>query len=327
MALASYLLLAIYAPAPLQAAVINVSAPSVILLDNANHIVYSKTPHLRRAPASTTKILTAMVALDHLRGDQIVKIPAFVTSIEPSKIYIKPGERYYVRDLVKATLINSANDAAETLAHAAGGSRAGFAKMMNRKARSLGANSSNFVRASGLPAQNQYSTAYDMALIMRAAEKYPFIVQTMQTRNGAIRSVAGRRLYLHNHNRMLGRIMGKTGWTRAARHCFVGSINLPSNRRVFVAMLGSHRLWRDLKTLVDSQVGRSISKKARILPNVKATPVQVQRQLKRAGYYSGRIDGILGSRSAQAIRRFQSAHGLGADGVVGPATWKKLRRF
>src|SRR3989338_8960438 len=80
-----------------------ITAPSAVLLDYQTHrLVYSKTPNLKRAPASTTKLLTAMVAMDMLDLDRVVTIPSFVQSIEPSKIYLKPGERYYVRDLIKA---------------------------------------------------------------------------------------------------------------------------------------------------------------------------------------------------------------------------------
>ncbi len=241
------------------------TAPSAVLLDSQNHIIYAKTPHLRRAPASTTKLLTAIVAYEHLDLNDIVTIPGYVAYVEPSKIYLKPGEKYRARELLRAALINSANDAAETLAVAAGGTRHHFVELMNAKAKALGCSGSHFVNPTGLPAAYQYSTAYDLALIMRELEKYPFLIQTLRTRTLIIKNSAGRKIFLRNHNKMLWRskneVIGKTGWTRAARHCFVGQIQA-FGKTVFVSMLGSHRLWTDLKLLAEYPFGMSwISRK------------------------------------------------------------------
>lgn len=309
-----------------------ITAPSAVLLDySSSRIVFSKTPYLKRAPASTTKILTAIVAMDHLNLNRVVTISSFVTAIEPSKAHLRPGEKYYARDLIRATLISSANDAAEVLGVTARGSRAGFARLMNQKTRAIGCRKSNFVNASGLPAANQYSTAYDMALIMREAQKYPFIVKTLATKSTVIASLKGRKIALRNHNRMLWRgreeVVGKTGWTRRARHCFVGEIN-QMGRKVFVSMLGSHRLWQDLKTLVDYQRNSSLW---RIRQNEKlwgtAEIKKIQTALQRAGFNPGDIDGEIGPQTVQAIKSFQISRGLKADGVVGQETRLKLRSF
>lgn len=298
---------------------------------SSSKILYSKTPHVRRAPASTTKILTAIVAVEHLPLNRVVTIPRFVRNIQPSKAHLRPGERYYVRDLIKATLISSANDAAEVLAAAAGGSQRGFARRMNQKVRRLGGRHSNFVRASGLPARNQYSTAYDLTLLMRDAQRYPFIVQTMGTRTTVIRSLGGRSIFLKNHNKMLFRgyrnVVGKTGWTRRARHCFVGTIQTPV-RKVFVAMLGSRNLWRDLKRLVDFHTGRGLSRAQKNEKLWSSEQIRkIQMALRRAGYNPGPIDGDFGPATIRAVEKFQRAHRLQADGIVGHATWGKLKRF
>jgi len=309
-----------------------ITAPSAVLIDGSTQqFLFSKTPHLRRAPASTTKILTAMVAMDKLSLTRIVTIPRYVQSIPPSKIYLRGGERYRVRDLVRAILTSSANDAAEALAYAAAGSRSNFALAMNRKVSSLGCRHSHFVNPSGLPNANQYSTAYDMALIMKAAQRYPFLVETMKIKTMAIYSLAGRKIYLRNHNKMLWRdsrqVLGKTGWTRSARHCFVGLINA-YGRQVFVAMLGSQRLWKDLKVLVDYQFGAALSPiyQNRKIWSREATR-KIQLALKRAGFNPGPVDGAFGPSTLRAVKGFQAAHGLKADGVVGPYTWNRLKVF
>lgn len=312
-------------------AAIPITAPSAILMDFTSHrILYSKTPNLRRAPASTTKLLTSLVVAETMDLDKTVIIPGSVRKVEPSKVWLKPGERYRVRDLIRALLINSANDAADVLSYYAGnGSRARFAQMMNEKARAIGCRDSNFVNASGLPASNQYSTAYDMALIMSEFQKSPFLVKTLATPRTKIQSLGGRNINLKNHNKMLFRghkeIVGKTGWTRTAKHCFVGQINL-YNRTVFISMLGSHRLWKDVKALFDFQFGSSFKKKANERRwGAKAREIQVA--LKNAGFYTGEITGDFNPATIQAIKQFQKNNRMKADGVVGSKTWRKLRSF
>lgn len=307
-----------------------ITASSAVLLDQpSRRILFAKTPHLRRPPASTTKILTAIIVMDLLPLDAVVRIPAFAERTPPSKAHLRYGERYNVRDLLKAMLVSSANDAAEVLAVAAAGSRATFAAHMNRKARMIGASRSHFTTASGLPAPTQYSTAYDMALIMKEAERYSFIVQTMKTRTAYIYSLKGRRLFLKNHNKMLWRdhreVIGKTGWTRTARHCFVGQIRVAA-RNVVVAMLGSHRLWRDLRTLMDYQFGKSITRtiNPRKIPAREKTK-RIQQALKNAGFFAGPVSGHYGPLTLRAVKRFQTSVGLSPDGIAGPQTWKKLQ--
>lgn len=319
------------------APVLPITAPSAVLLDySTNKIIYAKTPHLKRAPASTTKILTALVAVENLDLNKVVTIPGFVNSIEPSKAHLRPGEKYYVRDLVRAALISSANDAAEVVAHyGGGGSRAAFANLMNRKMRQIGAHHSNFVRASGLPAKNQYSTAYDMALVMREARKYPFIVEAMKIKVTTIRSLSGRPTIIRNHNKMLWqdgrRVLGKTGWTRNARHCFVGLIDTP-DRDVFVSMLGSKKLWKDLKKLANYPKSRSehkISGKTSSgqSESKREKNIRIQKALRKAGFFKGPLNGVYGPMTRKAVRKFQKAHGIRQTGTVGPKTTRKLQVY
>lgn len=308
-----------------------ITAPTALLLDNTtNQIVFAKTPNLRRAPASTTKLLTAIVALNLKDSNQTVTIPKYAEAMPPSKIHVHRGEHYRLGDLIQAMLVNSANDAAAAIAIITAGSFQNFAAQMNATARALGAEHSNFVNPSGLPDSRQYSTVYDMALIMREAQRYPLIVRALKTKTGMIRTSRGRKIYLKNHNKMLWRdrreVLGKTGWTQAARHCFVGEIRA-SGRSVVVAMLGSQRLWRDLKTLVDFQFKRfgfSVPSDQKVK---EGNMRQIQTALRRAGYYNGPVNGRVTRTTVVSIRKFQRKNGIRATGHVGPQTWSVLKHY
>ena len=290
-------------------------------------------PHAKRAPASTTKLLTVMVALDHLPLDREVRIPDGMQYIQPSKIGLSTGERFYVRDLVKAALIRSANDAAEALAVLTAGSRSGFAQLMNRKVQSIGASNSRFVNPSGLPASGQYSTAYDLARIIMAASRYPFIVSALKTRSAVIYSRGGRKIFLNNCNKMLWRtqgVIGKTGWTRAARHCFAGRVQA-RGQVIFVGLMGSPRrqyLWSDLRRVAAIPSG----KVPKPIVSAPKTPSRqetrkIQKALGRAGYFKGNPTGFYGKRTRASVRSFQKAKGIPVTGTVGPITWKQLKAY
>jgi len=317
-----------------QAGTITLVAPSAVLLDGyTQQVLYARSPHAKRAPASTTKLLTAIVVLDHLSLDKEVRIPPGMHRIQPSKIGLQTGERFYVRDLVRAALIKSANDAAEALAIIVAGSRPAFAKLMNQKVRAIGGKNSRFVNASGLPASGQYSTAYDLAKIMVAASRYPFIVSTLQTRETVIYSRGGRRIPLSNCNKMLWRtagVIGKTGWTRAARHCFAGRVQ-SGGKTIFVGLMGSKSrqyLWSDLRRIASIPSGKMPKPIAAApkMPSRKET-IKIQKALGRAGYFKGGPTGFYGKRTKAAVRNFQKAKGLTVDGIVGPNTWSKLKAY
>jgi D-alanyl-D-alanine carboxypeptidase (penicillin-binding protein 5/6) len=317
-----------------EAGSVSLLAPSAVLLDGrTQQILYAKSPHAKRAPASTTKLLTVMVALDHLSLDEVVQIPAGLEYIQPSKIGLHAGERFYVRDLVKASLIKSANDAAEALAILTAGSRPAFARLMNQKVQSIGASNSHFVNPNGLPASAQYSTAYDLARIIMAASKYPFIVSTLKIRSTVIYSRGGRRIPLNNCNKMLWRtsgVIGKTGWTRSARHCFAGRVQ-SRGRVIYVGLMGSpsrQYLWSDLRRIEYIPSGKMPKPiaSAPALPDRLET-LKIQKALHRAGYFKGNPTGFYGKRTKASVRKFQKAKGLTVTGTVGPQTWKSLKAY
>ena len=308
------------------------TAPSAILFEpNSEKIIFARAPHRKQAPASTTKLVTALVVLDMLSLDDWVTVSSRVEHVEPSKLFLRGGDRLRVRDLLKAVLMNSANDAASALAISVSGSERAFADLMTRKARSLRARNTRFVNASGLPARGQYSTAYDLALIMREATKNDVIVSILKQKKAFIQTYTGKPFHLRSHNKMLwrhGRVIGKTGWTRGAKYCFVGSIQ-EGRPGTIVVVLGSRKLWIDLSTLVNQAVGVSRGSSGKNLSiYAKGEDVEeLQLGLKRAGFFKGRATGYFGKKTRKAVLRFQHSHGLSVDGIVGVQTRRALAPY
>jgi D-alanyl-D-alanine carboxypeptidase len=153
--------------------------------------------------------------------------------------------------------MKSINQAAVALAEAAAGSEDDFVILMNRKAKEIGAQDTLFANASGLPKGKQYSTASDLALIMKAALSYPLIRDILAKKICVIRTAAGREIFLENSNHLLWEdrtvIIGKTGYTGNARHCFVGAMDT-GNGMVITAVLGArsrHSLWKATSMLAE----------------------------------------------------------------------------
>ena len=231
------------------------TARSAIAVDvQTGGVYFARNETLPVPPASTTKLVTAIIALRHTAPDELMRVSANAASMPPSKAYLKAGSVYSSRDLLHALLLKSANDASVVIAEHIGGSVPGFARLMNQTARSLGATESNFLTPNGLPTPGHYSTARDMAYIMRAALQTPGMRGILSTRNEVIEPVSGgpRRISLRSTNRMLWRddlnVIGKTGWTREAKRCFVG-VASANGHEVIIAILGSRDLWGDVELL------------------------------------------------------------------------------
>jgi serine-type D-Ala-D-Ala carboxypeptidase (penicillin-binding protein 5/6) len=240
--------------APTASADPNPSAVAAIIMDaETGDILYEKNAHLPLPMASTTKVMTALLGVERLRPHEIVHVSAYAASMAPSKIYLKPGESIRADDLLQAILLKSANDASAALAEKISGSEEAFARLMTRRARELGAQNTHFENASGLPADDHYSTVYDLAVILRYAMQRLDFSEIMQMKTASIESMAGRAWTVRNHNRLLwtfpGALGGKTGWTRASRHCYVGMVE-QGGRALIVSVLASTRLWHDVDELL-----------------------------------------------------------------------------
>ena len=182
-------------------------------------VLWSMNPHLPLAPASTTKIMTALLVLETTAMNSAVTVSPRASEADGSSIWLEAGERRTVGELVYGALLNSGNDACDTLAEAVAGNEAGFAKLMTARARNLGALNTRFMNADGLPASGHLSTAYDLAIIARAALDNPTFASIVRTK---VKNIPwpgkdwDRRLI--NHNKLLWRYEGadgvKTGYTR-----------------------------------------------------------------------------------------------------------------
>jgi len=234
-----------------------ITAKSAILVDDeSGEILWQHNPDLPLPPASTTKIVTAMLALQSGRLEDSLSVTPEAAQAPPSKISLRAGWRMRLRDLVYAVLLNSANDAAVVIAEGLSGSVRNFADRMNAQARAMGATNTHFVNPNGLPADNHYSTARDLATMFGYGMRNPLFEHIVNTKTTAVSPSFGTRrtIKLHNHNRLLGNyrihVVGKTGWTIAAKKCFVGAADA-DGRRLVVAVLGSRDLWGDLKRLLE----------------------------------------------------------------------------
>jgi D-alanyl-D-alanine carboxypeptidase (penicillin-binding protein 5/6) len=235
-----------------------VPAKAAVVMDAYGTVLYAKFPKAKLAPASTVKLVTAMVALDQLKPDDVVRISWNASRVKTIPPGICPDEEMTVADLLHLALMKSINSSAVALAEATAGSEAAFTVLMNRKAQELGARDTLFANASGLPNSGpQYSTANDLALIMKAALSYPLIREILATKEYTIRTAAGREIFVESSNHLLWQeqaiIIGKTGYTGNARHCFVGMMDTESGP-VFTAVLGARSrtsLWRATSMLAE----------------------------------------------------------------------------
>lgn len=235
-----------------------VRARAAVVMDAATgELIYAKLPDQRLPPASTTKVMTAVLALESGRLDESTTVSQFAAAVQPSKLHLRAGDRARLRDLMYAVLLKSANDASVTVAEALGGSVRGFASRMNRRAAQVGARNTHFLNPNGLPARGHYSTARDLALIFRHALEVPHFRQMAATREARVtawRRSRRRTFLVRNTNRLLTsyrmQVIGKTGYTREAKRCFVGAAG-PEGREVIIALLGSTDVWGDARHLLD----------------------------------------------------------------------------
>jgi D-alanyl-D-alanine carboxypeptidase (penicillin-binding protein 5/6) len=232
-----------------------VAASAAVIDSFTGEFLYLKNENAIQYPASSTKILTALLVIEAGDLDKLVTVDVSDTTVEPTKLALKPGEQYTRRQLLYGMLLKSANDVAMALARDNAGSVEAFAEKMNHRAAELGATSSHFVNPNGLHDPGHYTTAHDLALIARAAMEQPFFRQVVGTVYYSWRSPAGVVEQLRNHNRLLRHFAGcnglKTGYTRAAQQVLVSSA-LRDGHEVISVVLHTDKpgIWEDSKALL-----------------------------------------------------------------------------
>lgn len=220
---------------------------------STGRLLYAGNADAELPMASTTKIMTTLVALENGDLDQMITVPKSCVGVEGSSLYVKEGEEYSLRDLLYGLMLRSGNDAAETIAVGLTGSVDGFVELMNQKAAELGCTGTHFVNPHGLTAEGHYTTARDLAKITSAA---------MQ--NGTFREITGAKSWkittgsnprvINNKNKMLweyeGANGGKTGYTSAAGRCLVSTAERDGMQLVCV-VLNCSPMFEDSKALLD----------------------------------------------------------------------------
>lgn len=238
-------------------AALSIQSRSAVVMDaSTGKLLYAKNPYLKRAPASTTKLVTAMVVLDRKKLTDIVKVSSNASRVSPHRAGFRAGDTVTIENLLYAALLDSGNDAAVALAEAVAGTEAQFVRRMNRKVMAIGVKNTRFINASGLPGRGQYTTAFDLGKIMSYALRYPKLKEIIGTRVTEISTKNGNGLFLKNSNKLLWSeddlVGGKTGYTRSARHCFVCAAER-NGSTIVVAILGSPNrkgLWKESEALI-----------------------------------------------------------------------------
>jgi serine-type D-Ala-D-Ala carboxypeptidase (penicillin-binding protein 5/6) len=255
--------------------------PASYLLQVNGRTYREKGPDIRRAPASLTKIMTALIVLEKCEMDDVVTVSRGASRETGSRIGLRRGDRLTVRDLLAATLISSANDAARALADHLAGNQKAFVKQMNERAQSLKLENTRFTNACGHDHAGLYSTANDLAILTDRALHFPLFTDLVGRPAMRISTVKGGRSFnLSNKNRLIGRYPGalgiKTGTTPNAGQCLV-ALAERGDTKVFLVMMHSSNRWRAAPAMLDagfatiSTAGRSL-----VLPHsVNDRPLRV----------------------------------------------------
>ncbi len=234
---------------------VSVSAECAVLMDGEGHVLFARNAQARHGIASTTKIMTALVALENMSPEAMITVPAEATGLEGTSIYLCAGERLTLHELLYAVMLNSANDAASAVAISVAGSVEAFADLMNQKAAELGMTQTHFTNPHGLPDPDHYSTAEDMGRLTVYAMQNPAFREIVSTSKKQISRTAEDGIcYLVNHNKMLYRYQGaigvKTGFTKKSGRCLVSAAERDGIMMIAVT-LNAPDDWRDHAAMLD----------------------------------------------------------------------------
>lgn len=225
-----------------------INARSAIVMDfDSGRVLFEKNAYIKRPMASTTKVMTAIVALENCDLNEVVTVSRNAALVQGSTINLTTGEILTMKELMYGLLLRSGNDAAVAIAEHIGGSVDGFIQRMNEKAKEIGAYNTHFITPHGLDETGHYSTAYDMALITRYALKIPLFNEIVKTQTIQV----GKRM-MNNTNEMLWGYQGadgvKTGYTGKAGRCLITSATRDGRRFISVVLFCDNRDQRALSS-------------------------------------------------------------------------------
>jgi len=235
-----------------------ISAGAAVLMDyQTGGVLYSHLASKKMAPASTTKVLTALLGLDLGKAGEVVTVSPYASGTEGTSLYLRAGASFELHDLIEGALVNSGNDAAVAIGEHIAGSESTFAALMTHKAKTIGAVQSAFKNPHGLDDPGHYCTAYDLALITRYGVSEQLFRQFVQTRDDVIYDDKNRTpVYLSNTNRLLWskndgiRVIGvKTGTTSTAGQCLVAAAE-KDGQILITVVLGSADRYADTRQLL-----------------------------------------------------------------------------
>ncbi|WP_411553407.1 D-alanyl-D-alanine carboxypeptidase family protein [Paenibacillus lautus] len=222
------------------------SARSAILLDaDTGTIIYEKNSHDKLPPASITKVMTMLLTMEAIDEGQLkwtdkVRTSEYAASMGGSQIFLEPGEEMTVDEMLKGIAMASGNDASVAMAEKIAGSEEGFVKMMNEKAAELGMKDTHFVNCNGLPAENHYTSAHDIAVMSRELLKYDQITKYTGAYQDYLRKDSEKPFWLVNTNKLVRFYTGadglKTGYTSEAKFCLSATAKRDGLRAVAVVM-------------------------------------------------------------------------------------------
>ena len=234
---------------------------AVLINLNTGKFFFQKNSHSEYAPASTTKVMTALLTLEKCKLDEKVTIGKNPPFEEGSKIYLMEGEVLTVKQLLYALLLPSANDAALALAEHISGSKQAFANLMNKRARKLGCRNTNFVNPNGLYDKNHFTSAYDLALIAAKAMKFSKFREIVSTLSYKLAATNKQPLirYLHNENKLLfskvykysGADGIKTGYTIKSKHTYIGAATRKGITLAVVLLYDEKGYYKEAASLFD----------------------------------------------------------------------------
>jgi serine-type D-Ala-D-Ala carboxypeptidase (penicillin-binding protein 5/6) len=223
------------------------NSKSAILMDaDTGTLLFEKDAHVKLPPASITKIMTMLLIMEALdqgkiKLDDKVRVSEYAASMGGSQIFLEPGEEMTVDEMLKGIAMASGNDASVAMAEMISGTEESFVQMMNEKAKSLGMNNTNFVNVNGLPADNHYSSAYDIALMSKELLKYESVTKYTGQYQDYLRKDTEKPFWLVNTNKLVRFYSGadglKTGYTSEALFCLSATAKR-DNFRLIAVVLG-----------------------------------------------------------------------------------------